>query len=316
MGMRRTKRISKRSVFTRECIRLIRKLPIIPHGEFVVLAKKAMTHPSRWQAPDGYGCIKYQVEKASIELLQKAGRKHKHVILQLHGGAYIAGMMDLYRDLAVQYSKMAMDADVATLDYRVAPKYKHPAALIDALLAWEFLIKMGYHEENIIVAGDSAGGNLALALVTMLRDQNRKLPAGIFVMSPWADLAETGESVERNLYKDPIFGKVPGEKRKMGEHLVDCSYAGKANLKDAYLSPVYADYHGFPPMLLQTGTYEILESDSERIYYSAKQAGVQVQLTKYRGMFHVFQLGYRILPEAKLAWREAAQFFDEVWSER
>lgn len=311
MGMRKTITVSRRSVFTRECIRLFRRLPFIPHGEFVIYAKKLMTHPSRWRVPKGYGCMAYQIGKGSVELLRKGNKRHKNVILQLHGGAYIVGLVDIYRELAVQYSKAANDADVATLDYRVAPRYKHPTALLDALSAWEFLLKIGYHEEDIIVAGDSAGGNLALSLVEMLRDQNRKLPGGVFVMSPWADLAETGESIKKNLYRDPIFGKGPGEKIKKGEHLVNSMYAGKANLMDPYLSPVYADYHDFPPMLLQAGTYEVLESDSERIYYQAKEAGVKVQFTKYEGMFHVFQLGYAFLPEAKLAWKEAGQFFAE-----
>ncbi len=181
----------------------------------------------------------------------------------------------------------------------------------DAQEGWEFLIAQGYKPENIIIAGDSAGGNLTLALVEKLRDEGKALPSAMVCMSPWADLAGKGESHTTNIYKDPLFGIKEGT--AIDENFVPPTYAGNADLQDKYLSPIYGSFSGFPPMLLQVGTYEILESDSLAVFEKAKAAGVDVKLTKYEGMFHVFQMAGNMMPESKAAWAEVTEFLTKQY---
>ncbi|MDF2821133.1 MAG: acetylhydrolase, partial [Clostridiales bacterium] len=200
--------------------------------------------------------------------------------------------------------------NVASIDYRIAPKYQYPAALEDAQKAWNWLLEQGYKEENIVVVGDSAGGNLALALVAILRDNGKPLPKAIICMSPWADMAGEGESYSYNLYNDPIFGLKKGETttKKIETSGKIGLYAGDTDPHDKYLSPVYSDFNGFPSMLIQVGTFELIESDSIAVFEKATAAGVNVTLTRYKGMFHVFQLLGNITPEGQAAWEEVGAF--------
>ena len=121
------------------------------------------------------------------------------VILQLHGGGYIGPMKNIYRRFAVKYSQISFGADVLTPDYRVAPEHPYPAALEDAITGYNWLLQAGWQEHEIVVAGDSAGGGLALALCMYLKNQNRKLPAGLICMSPWTDLTQSGASYDFNM---------------------------------------------------------------------------------------------------------------------
>lgn len=161
-----------------------------------------------------------------------------------------------------------------------------------------------------MIVGDSAGGNLTVSLVAKLRDAGRDLPKAIICMSPWLDLTAQGDSYRYNYELDPIFGK----KRK-SKYYVDLEemyllglYPDKHDLKDPYLSPIFGEFHNFPPMLIQVGTHEVLESDSIMAYQKAKEANVDVTFTRYKGMFHVFQLTHHLIPEGKKAWKEIEDF--------
>lgn len=200
-----------------------------------------------------------------------------------------------------------------SVDYRTAPEYTFPAALEDALKAWDWLLQKGYKEENIIIAGDSAGGNLALALTLKLRDADRPLPKALVLMSPWADMANQGPSHTHNQNKDPIFGNSKGIVNNVDGK--SNPYAADNDVFNPYLSPVYAEYHDFPDMLIQVGTYEILESDSETIHQKALAKGVNVTLSKYEGMFHDFQLAGMLLPESRQAWKEVKEFIHSQFYE-
>ena len=261
--------------------------------------------------PDNYRNTVYNLSKSTIEVLENITKqKHDKVIYQLHGGAYIRPIANEYRDLAVKYSSIMMNADVATLDYRTAQKDVYPAALEDAVEGYEFLLKR-YKAEDIVIAGDSAGGNLTLALTLYLRDNEYELPKGLIVMSPWADFSESGESYEYNLHKDIMFGFEEGE--ELQGYAIDNRYAGNADLKEAYLSPVYGEYHNFPPVLIQVGTYEVLESDSIKIYEKLKACGSNPILTRYEGMFHQFEL-YDFISESKQAWNEISDFYKSLYN--
>ena len=118
------------------------------------------------------------------------------IILQLHGGGYIGAFKNIYRTMAGLYGEVSHGASVLTPDYRVGPEYKHPAALVDAVAAYDWILEQGYTEDRIILAGDSAGGGLAMALCHCLKDNDRKLPRAVVAMSPWTDLLSTGSSYE------------------------------------------------------------------------------------------------------------------------
>jgi acetyl esterase/lipase len=282
------------------------QLPSLKNGGLFTVGAAFANKESTWEVPKGFTKSDYNLSKSKLEILKNNNVSSQKLIYQLHGGGYVIGFSDMYRDFAVRYSKISGGADVASLDYRIAPKNTYPAALDDAIEGWQFLLAHGYKPENIIVVGDSAGGNLTLALVEKLRDEGKALPCAMVCMSPWADLAGEGASHTYNLYKDPMFGIK--DKKTISKTIIAPAYAGKTNLHDKYLSPVYGSFKRFPPMLLQVGTYEVLESDSVTVYEKAKAAGVDVKLTKYYGMFHVFQMAGNMLPESRAAWAEVSAF--------
>lgn len=262
-----------------------------------------------WKPPGGYT---HQVEALSGSTMEyvQAGEASGKIIYQLHGGAYLIPLANTYRNLAVRLSEHADGADVALLDYRIAPEHVFPGALRDAREGWDALLAQGYSAADILVVGDSAGGNLALALCLALRDEGRDLPCGIIAISPWADLAGQGGSYTYNLYNDPTFGIALGEAIERAG--VPTTYAGETALTEPYLSPVYGEYHDFPPMLLTVGGYELMESDSLTIYEKARAAGVDARLIDAHGMFHVYPLTY-FLPESRAAWSAMEAFIADVF---
>lgn len=235
------------------------------------------------------------------ELFDKPSDK---VILQLHGGGYIGAFKNIYRTMAGLYGEVSCGADVLSIDYRVGPEFKHPAALEDALCAYDWLLDNGYTEDKIVLAGDSAGGGLAMALCHLLKDKGRKLPSAIVAMSPWTDLLSTGASYKDNYDVDPVFGN------DSSNLIYDNPYVEDTDKSDKYISPLYGDFEGFPPMLIQVGSNEMLLDDSRLVAEKAKEAGVQVKLSIYEGMFHVFQMGAKLMPESMKAWNEVSKFFD------
>jgi epsilon-lactone hydrolase len=292
----------------RESLRVIMRVPILYNGAMFESGKVLNEVPSVWKAPKGFRLTKTYVDGLPIELLETNKGSDK-IILQFHGGAYIIGYNDFYREIALKYSKMLGGVSVLSIDYRIAPQYTFPAALVDAVIAWNWLLNKGYKPENIIIVGDSAGGNLALALVMKLRDEGCQLPAAMVCMSPWTDMASEGDSYIYNRYNDPMFGeKLPkkGEIVTEREHFRP-EYAGNTDLHYKYLSPAYGEYQDFPPMLIQVGTFELLESDAITVYKKAKSANVDVTLTRYEEMYHVFQFTIG-LPESKRAWEEVMLF--------
>lgn len=317
-------KVSFRGTLVREFIREARNLPVMK-GDGMLSAGAALSSKgSDWKAPDGYSYEKIDCG-VPIELLKKNNSNSDKLIFQIHGGAYVIGMIDSYRNQAVKFSKLVDGASVLNIDYRIAPTYEYPAALEDAQMAWNWILNNGWKAENVTVVGDSAGGNLALALCLKLRDEGKSLPGKIVCMSPWGDLAGEGKSHKENLFKDPMFGISPhdwktpkdfelpkpvsGDEKK--QKSMTALYAGNTDPHEPYLSPVFGDYNNFPKMLIQVGTFEVLLSDSETIFEKAKKSGVDVKLTEYEGMYHVFQQAGDFIPEGKNAWKEIAQFCNQ-----
>jgi acetyl esterase/lipase len=187
------------------------------------------------------------------------------------------------------------------VDYRLAPEHPFPAGLEDCISAYEWLLQSGIPAQKIVVAGDSAGGNLTLALLVALRDRDQPLPVGAVTISPATDLAGTGTSQVTRKHLDPFF-------YRMSTNRIIEDYITIHNPCHPYISPLYADLHGLPPLLIHVGEHEILFDDAVRFGERAAQAGVQVELVVWPGMFHVFQLWGSILPEARLANTQIAGF--------
>ena len=268
--------------------------------------RKKLVEP-KWRCPDCFQMTEIDMPHFSMEYLcRRENPRTDYVILQLHGGGYIGAMRNAYRSFAGLYCEVSKGMDVLTIDYRVAPEEPYPAALEDAVTAFEWLREDGWRSKQIIVAGDSAGGGLALALCMYLKDHNKRLPGGLVLMSPWADLTASGPSYEDNYESDPLFGNT------RDSLIYNRDYVGMHDVKHPYISPMFGEYWGFPPMLIQVGSIEMLLSDSVGVAYKAKQQGAKVRLSIYEGMFHVFQMGMMLMPESKRAWSEIGRYFEVV----
>lgn len=223
-------------------------------------------------------------------------------ILYLHGGAYVIGDMASHGKLAAQIGHAAK-TEVFFADYRLAPEHPFPAALDDALAAYRWLLQQNYTPAHIAIAGDSAGGGLALATAMSLRDAKLPLPAALVLLSPFTDLTLSGESHPSRKQRDPML---------RASWLTACArhYAGNRPLNDPLLSPVFGDLSGLPPMLIQVGTEEILLSDSEQLANRAERAGTRAQLSRYDGLWHDFQAHAGMLPESDRALAEIGTFLN------
>jgi acetyl esterase/lipase len=206
----------------------------------------------------------------------------KYVILYCHGGGYSTGS-SLYARLITSKLAYITSMDVLAFDYRLAPEHPYPAAVEDVIKAWDYLMLKGYGAKDIIVAGDSAGGNLALALTLKLKEESRLLPRGLFLMSPWTDLTCTGSSMKQKAEVDPVLTEEYISKMIQ-------AYAEEQDVQNPFISPLYGDYTGFPPVYIQVGENEILLSDSERLYDKMLADKVPVELDVFPGMWHVFQM--------------------------
>jgi acetyl esterase/lipase len=221
-------------------------------------------------------------------------------ILYLHGGGYVAMSARTHRSVTSRLA-IGSNSSVFALNYRLAPEHPFPAALLDALAAYEALVAAGIPPSRLVVAGDSAGGGLALAVLVALRDQQKRLPAAAVLLSPWTDLAATGGSVTGNDQADALFFGSWVERQ--GRY-----YLGDTPATDPLASPVYADLACLPPLLIQVSSTEVLLDDSRRVADRAARSGVEVTLQIWPGLPHGWQLFAPILPEARAALRDAAAF--------
>jgi epsilon-lactone hydrolase len=237
------------------------------------------------------------------EWLRPRDANPDRALLYLHGGGYTTGSCNTHRALAARIAKAANVAALL-IDYRLAPEHPFPAALLDAKNAYWSLVRQGIQADKIVVAGDSAGGGLAVALAVGLRDQAQALPGAVVCISPWLDLTLTGETLTSGARTDPLVSwetSVLHARRYVGQHLPG----------EPLISPLFAELLGLPPMLLQVGEHEVLRSDSERFAQSARQAGVQVTLEVWPGMWHVWHGWAGVVPESTRAIERIGAFIQE-----
>jgi epsilon-lactone hydrolase len=266
-------------------------------------AKRAYTPrvPSGWTLRERYGASDWPMRG---EWVERVDGRHSATILYLHGGGYYFCSPQTHRAASFGLAARS-DARVFSLDYRLAPEHPFPAALDDALAAYRSLLEDGVKPEQIVIAGDSAGGGLALATLVALRDAGDALPAGAILFSPWTDLAATGASLESNDGVDPMFhGPSIGRAAKL--------YLADTPATHPYASPLYADMSGLPPLFMQVSSTEVLLDDSRRVADKARAAGVEVDFDIWRKQPHVWQLWAPFIPEARHALDLAAQFVRRV----
>jgi monoterpene epsilon-lactone hydrolase len=229
-----------------------------------------------------------------------AGIEPRHVVLYFHGGVYVIGDAFLAADLASQVGRRVR-AKVISVDYRLAPEHPYPAAVDDALAAYEALLRSGVDASNIVFAGESAGGGLAVATLINARDHGSLLPAAAFVMSPMTDLTLAGTTMETRREADPLFTR-----ELLQERVNDYTAGQDAALP--LMSPIFADLAGLPPLIIQAGTHEVLLDDAVRLAERAVAADVEVILDITPGVPHVFQAYSAVLDEAAAALDRAGLF--------
>lgn len=214
-----------------------------------------------------------------------------HVILYLHGGGFMGGSINTHKDLGARIAAAA-GARLLMPEYRLAPEHPFPAGLRDAVTAYTWLLDHHVSPEHLVVAGDSAGGGLAISLLLKLKEKQIPQPRAAVLISPWADLACTGDSHALNLGKDPMLNK---------KLLVSTAahYANNAQLSHPLVSPIHGDLSGLCPLLIQVGSWEVLLDDSVTLAARAKAARVEVTLEIWEEMFHVWHYFARYLDPAR-----------------
>jgi epsilon-lactone hydrolase len=232
----------------------------------------------------------------------------RNVVLYFHGGVYVMGDAFLAAGLASQVGRRT-HAKVISVDYRLAPEHPYPAAVDDALAAYEAVLDNGIAPSDIVLAGESAGGGLAVATLVNARDHGLPLPAAAFVMSPYADLTLTGTTMETRREVDPLLSREALQARV-------ADYTSGQDAALGLISPVFADLTGLPPLIIQAGSHEVLLDDAVRLARQAAGADVEVMLDITPRVPHVFQAYYPILDEAGAALDRAGQFLSAHLADR
>lgn len=238
------------------------------------------------------------------ELLTTSFSMADKYILFLHGGGYCMGSSKTSRKLISQIISVS-NCKVISVDYRLAPENPFPAALDDAITAYCWLLSQGILSNNIIIIGESAGGGLAVSLMTYLRDNDVCLPSGAVLLSPWVDLAQIGNSYQTCAESDPFYNSesIASKTAKM--------YAANEDLRNPLISPLYSNLENLPKILIHVGTNDVLFDDSTRIEQFFKNVGVEVELKIWDKMWHVWHVFGEKLPEAKQAIDEIGVFIKE-----
>jgi epsilon-lactone hydrolase len=266
-----------------------------------IAEKRAMFDAQMEAVPLAEGCTIESLDLSNVpaERITHPGAVQGKALLYLHGGGYLYGSLKSYRHLV---SRFAVAAHVAAyhLDYRLAPEHPYPAALEDAINAYRRILASGVAPQNLLVGGDSAGGNLAAALLLKAREEGLPQPAGLYLLSPWLDLSAAGQSYDAVGARDPVVSR---EDIK--------AYAAaflNRHRDDPITSPVHADLTGLPPTLIQVGTEEVLLSDSLDLAHHAALAGLDLELHVWPEMPHDWPVFHPIIRAGLAAIEEAGQW--------
>jgi monoterpene epsilon-lactone hydrolase len=285
-----------------EYLQKLRKRGPFGAKDFDLKALRAGMGSRREPTIKGVKLMRVKIGDIPCEWVLAPGADPDLRLLYLHGGGFVSGSGGFYLTLAAHLSAAAKCA-VLLPDYRLAPEHRFPAGIDDCVRAHEWMIANGPSgpapAQATFIAGDSAGGNLTLATLLALRDRKKTLPACGIPISPVTDLTLASESLKTA--DDPIISAKTMPVFR--DH-----YLGKADPKNPLASPVFGDYRGIPPLLIQVGEHEMLRDDSVRVAKKARADGIQAKLEVWPGMFHVFQSHEPLLPEAREAIEHIADF--------
>lgn len=271
--------------------------PRLRRAQDIGAIRKVMTGPA-WRPLRGTRAIRSQVGGVDGEWVIADHVPATGMLLYLHGGGYIACNPQMYRAITCGLALTGLRTFAP--DYRLAPEHPFPAGLEDAVSAYCDLLQE-HGPQQLVIAGDSAGGGLCAALLLTLRERRVPLPAAAVLFSPFLDLAATGESILRNsarcaMFGADMFGRAAG------------FYVGDRDKRDPLASPLYADLHDLPPLLIHVGEDETLLDDSRRFAAKAQQAGIEVALKIWPAVPHVWPLFSRWVPEGRASLQEAGEF--------
>jgi epsilon-lactone hydrolase len=269
------------------------KLP--PTASLTIAERRAQYERAErvFPTPPDVAIERVTVPDRPAEWLRPPGARTDAAILYLHGGGYVIGSPRSHRHLAAAIARAAGTAGLL-VDYRLAPEHPFPAAVEDAVAAYQWLLAGGLAPRRLVVAGDSAGGGLTIALLLALRDRGLPRPAAGVCISPWVDLTCSGATYATKAAVDPIV-------TRQSTTAMAHAYAGAHDPKAPLLSPLYADLRGLPPLLVQVGSDEVLLDDALGLGERARAAGVDVTVEEWPAMIHVWHWFLPMLAEAERA---------------
>ena len=306
---------SIRANFFKYILRTTNNINPILHPDAVMNMRKMAEPYINEKFPKGF--VMKKAQTANGTKYQRMRKKHTakpdKVLYFLHGGAYITGLIDMYRTFTARFCDTIEGMEVILLDYDLAPEAKYPMQLDEAMDVWnEITDRLGYRPDQIVVGGDSSGGNLSLTMLLRLRDEEKGLPLGAFLLSPWTDMTCSGRSYYTNYRKDVEIGEkkqdiTPEKLQTLIKSDLFC-FLGNADRMHPYVSPIFGSYQGFPPIMICVGEDEMLLDDSLQVVKRMQEGGVSVICESQPGMFHTYVLYMDYMPESKKSFQKLLAF--------
>lgn len=279
--------------------RILREKALPPGANITLEQRRKGMEKVAFKVADDVGVEHVMVAGRAAEWLRAPGTQPGRAILYLHGGGYVMGSLNTHRSLGGEISRAAQAA-VLLVDYRLAPEDPFPAAVEDGVAAFRWLLEQGFAPKNLAIAGDSAGGGLAAAMLVSARDQDLPMPAAAVCISPWSDLTCSNESYRTRAEADPMVSPDIGNMANL--------YLQGKDPKQPYASPNFADLRALPPLLIHVGRDEVLLDDSIKLHEKAKADGVDSTLEIWDDMIHVWHAFHPMLPEGKQAIERVGAF--------
>ncbi len=286
--------------------RILREKAVPPGVDIPLEQRRKGMEKVAFKVADDIGVEAVTVAGRAAEWITAPGSQTGRAILYLHGGGYVMGSLTTHRSLVGEISRAAQAAALL-VDYRLAPEAPFPAAVEDGVAAYRWLLDNGFAAKNLAIAGDSAGGGLAVATLISARDQGLPMPKAAVPISPWSDMTCSNESYKTRAEADPLVGS-----GSIGD-MANLYLQGK-DPKHPYASPNFASLKSLPPLLIHVGRDEVLLDDSIKLDQKAKADGVNSTLEIWEDMIHVWHAFHPMLPEGKQAIERVGAFLREKWA--